>query len=397
MDKDWYYKNFNMVAELDIAGEFIYNGISELNRMDVIRNNAPTFYALYALAVGIERLQKIVLVLWKYDKIEDKQAFEKSLITHSHSDLRDEIKKYTGGSKNAILNARENDFITLIQKFYTTARYERFNINGQNDIEIELWNVYIKKYIEDVSIDFLDKGIILDNKIKEFLGRVVGSISKKYYQLIREGSNKNNTFTYELRTDSKAEKVFLGEYRHKSLIEEKINERIAFKELLVYLRNSKEKSAFLKYLDGIKPLEFDPPMVMDYIKEIAEGIIPQTLIDEVENMYVENEYKFERVQLVDLMGDPWVRFDYPDVCECNKILSGIVEKKIIEKSMIDCLNDHANFIEEDEIREVLENVNTAYIQYQEGKITFEILMKKMEECRAEFQEFIFTNWDENND
>ena len=31
MDKDWYYKNFNMVAELDIAGEFIYNGISELN------------------------------------------------------------------------------------------------------------------------------------------------------------------------------------------------------------------------------------------------------------------------------------------------------------------------------------------------------------------------------
>lgn len=397
MDKDWYYKNFNMVAELDIAGEFIYNGISELNRMDVIRNNAPTFYTLYTLAVGIERLQKIVLVLWKYDKIEDKQAFEESLITHSHSNLRDEIKKYTDGSKNAILNARENDFITLIQKFYTTARYERFNINGHNDIEIELWNVYIKKYIKDVSMDFLDKGIILDNKIKEFLGRVVGSISKKYYQLIREGSHRNNTFTYELRTDSKAEKVFLGEYRNKSLIEEKINERIAFKELLVYLRNSKEKSAFLKYLDGIKPLEFDSSMVIGYIKEIAEGIIPQTLIDEVENMYIENEYKFDRVQLVDLMGDPWVQFDYPDICECNDILSGIVEKKAIEKGMIDRLNDHANYIEEEEIIEVLEKVNMTYKQYQEEKITFEALLKKIEEYYAEFREFLITNWDENDD
>ena len=29
MDNKWYYKNFNMVVELDIAGEFIYNGINE--------------------------------------------------------------------------------------------------------------------------------------------------------------------------------------------------------------------------------------------------------------------------------------------------------------------------------------------------------------------------------
>ncbi len=395
MDKDWYYKNFNMVAELDIAGEFIYNGISELNRMDIITNDAPTFYTLYTLAVGVERLQKIVLVLWKYDEIEDKQAFEKSLITHSHSNLRDEIKKYTNGSNNAILNTRENDFITLIQKFYTTARYERFNINGQDDIEIELWDSYIKKYIKDSSSNFLDSGIILTNEIKEFFGKVVGSISQKYYKLILEGSQKNHTFTYELRTDSKAEKVFLGEYRNKSLIERKINERIAFKELLVYLRNSKEKSAFLKYLDGIKPLEFDPPMVNGYIKEVVEGIIPQTLIDDVENMYIENEYKFDRVQLVDLMGNSLVQFDYPDVCECNKILSDFVEKKVIEKSMIDRLNDHANFIEEEEIIEVLEKVNMAYNQYQEEKITFEALLKKVEEYHAEFQEFLITNWDEN--
>lgn len=54
-----------MVIELDIAGEFIYNGIHELNRMRLITNDGSTFSALYNIAVGIERLQKIVLVPWK--------------------------------------------------------------------------------------------------------------------------------------------------------------------------------------------------------------------------------------------------------------------------------------------------------------------------------------------
>ena len=57
MDESWHYKNFNMVKELDIAGEFIYNGITELNGMDVIRDNASTFFTLYTISVGLERLQ----------------------------------------------------------------------------------------------------------------------------------------------------------------------------------------------------------------------------------------------------------------------------------------------------------------------------------------------------
>jgi hypothetical protein len=31
-DIKWNYKNFNMVIELEIAGEFIYNGIHEIPR-----------------------------------------------------------------------------------------------------------------------------------------------------------------------------------------------------------------------------------------------------------------------------------------------------------------------------------------------------------------------------
>lgn len=58
MDEHWSYKNFNMVVELDIAGEFIYNGIHEIYRVSHFANDGSTFTALYDTSVGIERLQK---------------------------------------------------------------------------------------------------------------------------------------------------------------------------------------------------------------------------------------------------------------------------------------------------------------------------------------------------
>lgn len=54
-----------MVIELDVAGEFIYNGFREIYQTPSLNNDANTFVALYNIAVGIERLQKIVIVLWE--------------------------------------------------------------------------------------------------------------------------------------------------------------------------------------------------------------------------------------------------------------------------------------------------------------------------------------------
>ena len=59
-EKKWLYQNFNMVIELDIAGGFIYDGIKKIYEMSSFANDYETFSALYNIAVGIERLQKIV-------------------------------------------------------------------------------------------------------------------------------------------------------------------------------------------------------------------------------------------------------------------------------------------------------------------------------------------------
>ena len=86
-DKIWKYKYFNMVLELDIAGEFIYDGIHTLNQMKAVNEETNLFSFLYHTAVGIERLQKIILVLFEPVDVENHKEFEDGLITHSHTEL----------------------------------------------------------------------------------------------------------------------------------------------------------------------------------------------------------------------------------------------------------------------------------------------------------------------
>ena len=70
-DSFWNYKNFNMVNELNIAGEFIYDGIDALNRMNTIDEIPLLFSFLYHISVGIERIQKIILVLFGLNEQDD--------------------------------------------------------------------------------------------------------------------------------------------------------------------------------------------------------------------------------------------------------------------------------------------------------------------------------------
>ena len=87
------YKNFNMVTELDVSGTFIYEGIKQLNRIDVFSIESEIFYFLYNVSVGIERLQKVLLVLLEKIDSTNIEEFEKGIKTHDHHYLNDRIKQ----------------------------------------------------------------------------------------------------------------------------------------------------------------------------------------------------------------------------------------------------------------------------------------------------------------
>ena len=104
------YKNFKMGTEIDIAGVFIYNGMKELEQLDSFYNESEIFSFLYNISVGIERLQKVLIVLLEEINEDNIIEFEKSLITHSHQELQDRIKRKC----SITLASRQNKFLQVL-------------------------------------------------------------------------------------------------------------------------------------------------------------------------------------------------------------------------------------------------------------------------------------------
>lgn len=373
MDQRWKYKNFNMGTELDIAGAFIYDGIHEFCRLKYISNDEPTFMSLYNMAVGIERLEKIVYVLWSLDDEVDETKFEKELITHSHTELRDKIKKALKiHNKNIEFSKQENALFELLRGFYNTARYMRFNIDGDRDKELELIRTFLKSdsnYVETNTDLFYDNCIEANENAKNLFGRTLKSITAKYYELIRKGSSKNQTYTYELRVDSKASKIFHS--KESSLIKDQDNEYLAVKELLIYLRNSKDKTGFLKYVDEIEPLELDPANVITYLSNITRGIISQELVDEAESLYEELDKPYDREKLVSLFAEEDVMFEFPVQKECIEIINDVIEHHLVTEEEIKRLEVLYDYVEDGDIQNLIMETKlllNSDIQEREEKI-----------------------------
>ena len=372
MDQRWKYKNFNMVTELDIAGEFIYNGIHEFCRLKYISNEGPTFASLYNMAVGIERLEKIVYVLWTLDDEVDETKFEKKLITHSHTGLRDKIKEVLKiHNENIEFSKQENALFELLCGFYNTARYMRFNIDGDWDKELELIRTFLKSnsnYVKNNTEFFYGSRIEANENVKKLFGRTLKSIAAKYYELVIKGSSKNQTYTYELRADSKASKIF---YSQESSLINQYNEYLAVKELLIYLRNSKDKTGFLKYVDEIEPLEFDPTNLITYLNNITRGIIPQELVDEAEYLYEELDKPYDREKLVSLFAEENVMFEFPVQKECIEIINDVIEHNLVKEEGIKRLEALYDYVEDEDIQNLIIEIKSLLnldIQEREEKI-----------------------------
>lgn len=392
MNQLWAYKNFNMGHELDISGEFIYDGIEALNEMICIEESSPLFSFLYHTSVGIERLQKIIIVLFEDIKFDEYEEFEKSLITHSHQDLHSRIKR----SAKIEFNNRENDFLMLATNFYKSARYNRFNINTSECKEANLFIEFVKKHLkpDEIEYHFISGKVMVNEKVENLVGRTLGSIANKYYSLIREGANKNGTYTYELLADSKAEKIFLGNYRNKSLQEMKITESIAVKELIACIRNTEETCAFLRFLDEIEPLDIDVNLINEYLSELSIGNIPQTLIDEVETLYEEMEHPKNRIELISLIGDTCVAFEFFEIQEVITLINDYISRKLLAEPFAKEIEEKATIIDDEEFIEIFEDLILICKKFIKGQIQEERFRNDIEEqfeIVKEYYSFLMQN------
>jgi hypothetical protein len=295
MDKLEFWTNFKLGEELQIAGRFIYNGLRCFHGMDTLCNEDEVFETLYNISVGIERLFKVAIILVEHEDTIDQNEFEESLITHNHHKLLTRLKEKTSFEISGI----HNEFLSLLSTFYKTHRYGRYSASDlTTDIkERDALQAYIEKHLNITIVDDHPSSVIPNNqRTRKFLGKVVGKISSLLYEIICKESRRRNIYTYEIRSGSKAEKIFLRNEHDFT------NEDVLWRELLVYFINAKESSGNLQLVREIKPLEFDPALTVDYLRCFESPEKMLRCVDQLEHLYEGVDAPGERLEWIGNFG-----------------------------------------------------------------------------------------------
>ncbi|XHX76412.1 MAG: hypothetical protein RBJ76_18460 [Stenomitos frigidus ULC029] len=273
--------------------------------MDTLHYEDEVFETLYNISVGIERLFKVAIILVEHEDNIDQNKFEKSLITHSHQGLLERLKK----GKSFNLSGVHNEFLSMLSTFYKTHRYGRYSTSelATDSKESDALQTYIKKYLGITITDDPPFNLAPNSqRIRKFIGKVVGKISTLLYEIICEESRRRNIYTYEIRSDSKAGKIFLSnEYDF-------ANEDVLWRELIVYFINAQESSENLKFAREIEPLKFDPELTVNYLKCFGSTEKMLLCLDELEELYSGVDAPGERLEWISLLGKSGLDFAAED-------------------------------------------------------------------------------------
>lgn len=286
--KEVFWKNFNIGTELDISGIFLFNAMNAFDKIYTFNNSEEIFEILYNFSVGIERLEKIVIILTEYNSVEDKEKFNESIKCHNHVSLMERIRKH----HTVNLSKSHNNFLKLLTNFYKTMRYDRYNINvvADYDKEKQAFISFLSTNLDNVEI--VDGDINLsknNNRIKKILGKTVKKITSQLYDIITEESQRLNIYTYEIKYDSKAAKIFLDNNIDFN------RDNIFKKEIFYYLISCSEKIM----VNGIEPLGFDIANIENYLRALFSNEQYMDVRDEVESLFDEIKNKKRRIEYLE--------------------------------------------------------------------------------------------------
>lgn len=302
MDKQTFWKNFKLGQELHISGRFIFNGLRCFHEMEHLYHYDEIFETLYNLSAGIERLLKVAIILTEHESTLDQNEFESSLITHDHQSLLLRLKN----SRPIIFSTVHNDLLAMLGVFYKTHRYDRYVLEAMTveSKEKSALHQFIEKHL---TIEIKDDPPfnVSENtdQLRRFLGRTVGKISKTLYDLICTEAVRHNIYTYEVRNDSKASKVFIHEKY------DFLDEDVLWREILVFLINGDEQNGIQKFLRNIPPLEFDPGLIQEYLDCFKSTEKMLACLGELEELYSGLSSVKDRLETISLVANPSMVFE----------------------------------------------------------------------------------------
>ncbi|RKR84814.1 hypothetical protein BDD43_5067 [Mucilaginibacter gracilis] len=299
-EADFFWKNWRLGTELQIAGTFLYNGLYAFDQMESFYHEAEVFEFLYNISVGLERLAKITVILLEHDIQTDQEDFEKKLITHDHFNLLNRIKAH----KEITMGKSSTKFLQVIKDFYHSSRYNRYN---KKSVYAENHEAKFRRFLEE-ELDIKVKVEMIettpnDQRIKNFIGKIISKITLQLYEIIRNECRRMNIYTYEVNYESKAFKIFIRkEFSFK-------DEHYLKKEILIHLlRKRKKGDGFQDFVKTIKPLPFETYNTNYYVQYLMNFHKHPIVLDELRSIAEDKPLKKERLEKVSLLGED-VEFD----------------------------------------------------------------------------------------
>ncbi len=258
-------------SELDIAGDALFRGLRgyyslQDRRSDLGSAETEVFVFMYQTSIGIERLIKIAHRLL---------AVEVHNFTYRGGHKIVELHEKTIKYSSMTMRRDELNILQVLEEFYGPGRYSNLD-TGPGMSPHSLLKEYMKNHTVDASI----------------LGSTFGHLIDSYYRLIEELSQKHGVFSYELRYDSNATKIFYGVRLHDDIFELFKYEHRAFKEFVVGLIALRDAplSDVGTFLTGIKSLDdtlYSEMDLFELLREFELGNIPMDFVSLVDAAYEE--------------------------------------------------------------------------------------------------------------
>ena len=197
----------------------------------------------------------------------------------------------------------------MLGQFYKTHRYDRYSLisSEERDKEKKSLHTFIEhNYDIKISDNFPFDITFIDMKLKKFIGKVIGKISKSLYEVLKNETTRLNIYTDEIRYDTKASKIFVREEYNFE------NEDILLKELLIFFINSKQNGDHIDFIRNIKPLDFDMGLEGSYLECMNSLEKKLEIMEELETLYEGIENPRDRINTLNLLGDSSVCFNPED-------------------------------------------------------------------------------------
>ena len=273
-----FWKNFRLGRELEVAGNFIFDGILHFHHMRHFSYEEKVFEFLHDVSTGVERLLMICIVLVEHDEASNQEEFEASLLVHDHRELIGRLCR----QRDLKLSPAQNEFIQLLGRFYKSYRYDRFrleSVHNEGREKEDLRNFLATQFEVNMIEDGVAVGTFNNQKIRSKMAELISDIAKKLYRIVFKEASRLNLYTYELRSDSKSSLLFSDLETDFS-----IEDRTAL-EFLIFLMNTSENNDKLEFIRKIKPLDLDPAMVDDFIRSFNSYAERAALVGEIECAY----------------------------------------------------------------------------------------------------------------